>query len=225
MVALEAAAGTARSARTRYLAGKAALVLAEQTFERFAEVHLAAPFENNLRKKKERMKAATQAFNQLVEYELGEVTAAATFYLAEINTHFSDALKTSERPDGLAPQEMQEYELELEEQAFPFEEKAIQIHEKNLELIGMGIYNPWIDNSLGKLAKLMPARYDKPEVPTEVIASFETYAFEVERPAPLIKEEAVPPPAVPDEQEDDAPAAVPPAGPVSGPVPGGGVSG
>lgn len=228
IVAIEAGAGNERTPRMRYLGGKAALVLAEQTYERFAEARLVQPFETNLRKKKEKMKAATQAFNQLVEYELGEVTAAATFYLAEINTNFSDALKTSERPDGLAPQEMQEYELELEEQAFPFEEKAIQIHEKNLELIGMGIYNPWIDNSLGKLAKLMPARYDKPEVPTEVIASLEVYAFEVERPAPLVKEEApVPatPPAVPVEQEGDAPAAVPPAGPVSGPVPGGGVSG
>ena len=29
------------------------------------------------------MKATTQAFNRLVDYEVGEVTAAATFYLAE----------------------------------------------------------------------------------------------------------------------------------------------
>ena len=38
------------------------------------------------------------AFNKLVDYELGEVTAAATYYLAEIYTHFSKALMASERP-------------------------------------------------------------------------------------------------------------------------------
>ena len=185
IVAIEAAAGQARTPRTRYLAGKAALVLAEQTYDRFAEVRLVKPFDANLSKKKERMKETTQAFNKLVDYEVGEVTAAATFYLAEIYAHFSKALTESERPDGLNAQEMQEYELAIEEQAYPFEEKAIQIHEKNLELIYIGIYNPWIDKSLEKLAKLMPARYDKPEVSSDIVATPETYAFEIERPAPL----------------------------------------
>jgi len=192
MVALDAAAGEARTPRTRYLAGKAALVLAEQTYDRFREIRLVQPFEANLRKKKELMKATTQEFNRLVEYEVGEVTAAATFYLADIYAHFSKALSESERPDGLNAQEMQEYELAIEEQAYPFEEKAIQIHEKNLELISVGIYNPWVDRSLGKLARLVPARYDKPEVPSEIVASLDTFAFEIERPAPAEAPAAAP---------------------------------
>ena len=57
--------------------------------------------------------------------------------------------------------QLQEYELALEENAFPFEEKAIGVHEKNLELIRSGIYNDWIEKSLAKLAQLMPARYAK----------------------------------------------------------------
>ena len=61
-------------------------------------VRLVKPFEVNLRKKRELMKTATQKFNQLVDYEIGEITAAATFYLAEIYAHFSKALMTSERP-------------------------------------------------------------------------------------------------------------------------------
>jgi cellulose synthase operon protein C len=32
---------------------------------------------------------------------------------------------TSERPEGLNPMEMEEYELAIEEQAYPFEEQAI----------------------------------------------------------------------------------------------------
>ncbi len=182
IVAIDAAAKQ-RTPWTRYLAGKAALVLAEQTYDRFAEIRLVKPFEANLRKKKELMKETTQAFNKLVDYEVGEVTAAATYYLAETYGQFSKALTQSERPAGLNPQEMQDFELAIEEQAYPFEEKGIQIHEKNLELISRGIYNPWVDKSLGKLAKLVPARYDKPEVPTEIIASLDTFTFEIERPA------------------------------------------
>jgi outer membrane protein assembly factor BamD (BamD/ComL family) len=183
MIAIDAVAGEERTPRTRCLAGEAALVLAEKTYDQFVEVRLVKPFEANLRKKKELMKATTQAFNKLVEYEVGDVTAAATFYLAEIYAHFSKALTESERPDGLNAQEMQEYELAIEEQAYPFEEKAIQIHEKNLELISKGIYNSWIDKSLKRLAKFVPARYDKPEVPSDIVGSLETYAFEIMRPA------------------------------------------
>ena len=226
IVAIDAAAEKERTPRTRYLAGKAALVLAEQTYDRFAEVRLVKPFEDNLRKKKELMKATTQQFNKLVEYEVGEVTAAATFYLAEIYAHFSKALTESERPDGLNAQEMQEYELAIEEQAFPFEEKAIQIHEKNLDLISVGIYNSWIDKSLRRLAKFVPARYDKPEVPSEIVSSLETYAFEIERPAlpvaPVVKVEA---PATGsstvgavERGGDAAPSAVPPAAQVEKPI-------
>jgi len=218
IIAIDAAAGQARTPRTRYLAGKAALVLAEQTYDRFAEVRLVKPFEANLRKKKELMKASTLAFNKLVDYEVGEVTAAATFYLAEIYAHFSKALTESERPDDLNAQELQEYELAIEEQAYPFEEKAIQIHEKNLELISIGIYNAWIDKSLERLAKLVPARYNKPEAPSDIVGSLETYAFEIERPAspalPVVKGEApatAPSSAATVEQGGDAGATVPPA--------------
>ena len=182
IVAIEAGAGDERTPRTRYIAGKAALVLAEQTFDRFAEVKLVVPFEINLRKKKEMMKVATQQFTGLLEYEVGEVTAAATFYLAEVYARFNKDLKESERPAGLSALEREEYELAIEEQAYPFEEKAIEMHKSNLELISLGVYNEWIDRSLQKLAKFVPARYDKPEQETPVIVSLDSYEFAIERP-------------------------------------------
>ena len=65
IVALDAAAAGERTPRTRALASKAALVLAEHSFKQFAEVKLIEPFEANLLKKKELMKVATRQFNQL----------------------------------------------------------------------------------------------------------------------------------------------------------------
>jgi len=234
IVAIDAAAGEERTPRTRYLAAKGALVLAEDDYARFEAVQLVKPFNRNLKKKQELMKKSIKAFNKLVDYELGEVTAAATYYLAEIYTHFSEALMASERPvlgfdvhviqpgdtlsgiakayeadvgriarennlnrsgtivagkklkipRGLSPMELEEYELALEEQAYPFEEKGIEVHESNLKLIGQGVYNVWIDKSLQKLAKSMPARYAKPEMPGNIVSSLERFAFQVARPVP-----------------------------------------
>jgi tetratricopeptide (TPR) repeat protein len=186
IVVIDAGAGDERTPQTRTLAGKAALVLAEQTFNQFARVKLVEPFKVNLEKKEDLMKVANQQFNKLLDYEVGEVTAAATFYLAEIYADFSKDLKESERPAGLSAVEREEYELALEEQAYPFEEKAIATHKSNLELISLGVYNEWIDKSLEKLAKFVPARYDKPEEESPVIASLDSYLFAIKRPEPPV---------------------------------------
>jgi len=181
MVAVDAGAGAERTPRTRYLAGTAALVLAEQTFGQFAGIKLVEPFKANLEKKKELMKIATQEFSKLLDYEVGLVTSAATFYLAEIYADFSRDLKESERPKDLSPAERDEYELAIDDQASPFEEKAIATHKSNLDLISRGVYNEWIEKSLQKLARFVPARYDKTEEESAVMTSPDTYLFAVKR--------------------------------------------
>jgi hypothetical protein len=75
----------------------------------------------------------------------------------------------SERPTNLSEEELEQYELVIEEQAYPFEEKAINVHEKNMELLDVGIYNEWIDKSISKLALLLPARYAKTEQGSAII--------------------------------------------------------
>jgi tetratricopeptide (TPR) repeat protein len=177
IVEIDAAAGDARTARVRYRAAQSALVLSEGLYHRFDEVELVQPFERNLQEKRRRMDAALDAFGRLVDYEVGEVTAAATFYMAEVYFDFSQALIESERPSGLDPAELQDYEMVLEEEAFPFEERAIGVHEKNLELMAAGVYNRWIERSLDKLAELMPGRYAKFEASTGFIDSIDRYAY------------------------------------------------
>jgi tetratricopeptide (TPR) repeat protein len=204
IVAIDASAGSDRTPRTRYLAAQSALALAEKKFDTFVAVRLVKPFEVNLRKKHELMKTATQKFSQLVDYEIGEITAAATFYLAEIHAHFSKALMTSERPEGLSPLEREQYELAIEEQAYPFEEKAIDVHESNLKLISRGVYNMWIEKSLQKLVEFVPARYDKPEETSDIVSSLETYIYEIDRPALS----ALPEPESPEPAQVEEPGAV-----------------
>ena len=170
IVETDASGGNGRTDRTRYLAAHAALVLARPKWEAFKDVALVNPIEDNLARKKKHMSNAIGAFSRLVDYGVGEITAAATFFLAEIYYDFSVSLLKSERPTNLNELELEEYELVIEEQAFPFEEKAIEVHEKNMELLDVGIYNKWIDNSIEKLSRLLPARYAKTEQSSEVIA-------------------------------------------------------
>lgn len=164
-------AGRERSDRTRFLGANAALGLAEPLYDQLVAIKLVKPFNKNLAKKKTAMKAATDGFSKLVNYQVGDTTAAATYYLAEIYYHFNRALTESERPDNLNRLELEQYELALEEQAFPFEEKAIVTHQKNIELLSVGVGSVWIEKSIEKLGKLMPARYGKPEERTGYIGS------------------------------------------------------
>ncbi|HEB82990.1 MAG TPA: tetratricopeptide repeat protein [Gammaproteobacteria bacterium] len=170
IVDTDALGGDGRTDRTRYLAAKAQLVLLEPRLDSFRKVKLVKPFKKNLRRKKANMRRAIDGYSKLVDYQVGEVTAAATFYIAEIYYEFSVALMESERPTNLNDEELEQYELVIEEQAYPFEEKAIAVHEKNLELLDVGIYNEWIDQSIAKLAALVPARYGKTEVPSTLIS-------------------------------------------------------
>lgn len=161
--------GKQRTDRTRYLAAVADLELTEFRKNRFNSVKLVKPFKKNLTQKQRYLKQAIHAYTQLVDYQVGEVTAAATYEIAEMYYIFSRDLMSSERPTNLNELELEQYELALEEQAYPFEEKAIRVHEKNIELLREGIYNQWIDKSIAKLAVLLPARYNKHEQPSDFV--------------------------------------------------------
>lgn len=187
IVAIDRAAGEARTDGVRVLAAKSALILSEDHYRLFAEVELKQPFEKSLQAKQRKMDAALSAFGDLVDYEVGEVTAAATFYIAQVYGEFSRALLDSERPEDLGSAELQDYEMVLEENAYPFEEKSIDVHEKNLELMSAGVYNIWIEKSLAQLAVVMPGRYAKFEASTGMIQSIYTYTYRApaSTPAPI----------------------------------------
>jgi hypothetical protein len=97
--------------------------------------------------------------------------------MAEVYSNFSRSLVESERPAGLNPGDLQDYELALEEEAFPLEEKAIAVHEKNLELMSGGVYNGWTEKSLARLAVLKPGRYAKSEISSGFLGSIDRYVY------------------------------------------------
>lgn len=177
IIKTDAQAGNERTDRTRYLAAQSSLVIIEPQFDEFMAIKLVKPFKKSLTKKQKSMKSLVASYTKLVDYQVADVTAASTYYIAEIYYNFSRSLMESEKPEGLSDVELEEFELMVEEQAFPFEEKAIQVHEKNMELLTTGIFSNWIDRSIEKLAKLLPARYAKPEESISYIANIDNYIY------------------------------------------------
>ena len=199
IVRIDGAAGSERTARTRTLAARASLVLAEDLYRQFVAVRLRQPFEASLEEKKKRMDATIEAMDKLVDYEIADVTAAATFYIAETYFDLSRALATSDRPTDLKAEDLSAYEMALEEQAFPFEEKAIDVHAKNLESLQAGVFNTWTEKSLARLAELMPGRYAKNEMSSGFLGAIDTYAYRppIQNVGPALADAQAPPPEEP----------------------------
>src|SRR5262249_26105923 len=194
IVRADGAAGSERTDRTRNVAARAALELAKPVYERFAALKLVQPFDRSLQEKQRSMDTATKAFGGLVDYQVGEVTAAATFYMAEIYANFSQALRESERPADLGADALKDYEQQLPAAPHPLEEQANAVHEKQLELMRRGLNNAWTQKSLDRLAALKPETYARAEISSGFLGSLERYVYQ---PPPRAAEAALGNPTAP----------------------------
>jgi TolA-binding protein len=163
IVKADAQAGKERSARSTYLAATASLELIEPLRRSYRKAKLTVPLKTSLRKKKKLMQQSIDAYSKAIKYQVAEVTSEATYQIAEIYHGFARSLMDSQRPGGLDEEQLEEYELLLEEQAFPFEEKAIDIHLANFRRIPAGTYDEPTRKSLQVLGELMPFRYARAE--------------------------------------------------------------
>jgi cellulose synthase operon protein C len=163
IIRADAMAGAARTDRSKYLAAKATLEGVEPQAAMFTAIKLVAPLDKSLKSKRTQMEKVLTAYGKALDYGVAEVTTAATFGMAELYRQLGADLMTSERPKGLDAEAKEQYDVLLEEQAFPFEEKAIELHETNAQRTGDGVYDEWVQRSFDVLAKLKPARYAKAE--------------------------------------------------------------
>lgn len=163
LVAADAAAGAERTDRSRYLAAEASLELAKSLDAAARAIPLAVPLDRSLLARKKALEAALGAYGKVADYAVAPFATAAGFAMADLYRDFGRALLESERPPNLSTDELEQYDLLLEEQAFPFEEKAIAIHERNARLAAEGGYDEWVRASYAELARLKPGRYARTE--------------------------------------------------------------
>jgi len=171
IIVADRSAGAARTDRSKALAAKATLTLAVPAREEFKRIQLVAPLKKSLAEKRKAMEAALKAYEAAADYQVADVTTAATFESAELYRQLGKDLMSSERPKNLKKDELEQYDVLLEEQAFPFEEKAIKLHEVNAARTKDGTYDEWVQKSFSALAQLNPGRYGKVEIGEQQVES------------------------------------------------------
>lgn len=161
-------AGAQQTGRSSYLAAWASNDLADQQYRTFSAIKLKLPLKNSLKRKKSSLEKTLAAYEKTLNYGVQEFATQANYRIAEIYSELSRDLLDSERPPGLSALEQEQYNILLEEQAFPFEDQAIEIHAANSQRSWQGVYDEWVKSSFSALAKLLPGRYKKPELGVEV---------------------------------------------------------
>lgn len=161
-------AGSAKTDRSTYLAASAQAELAQPAYDEFSRIQLTLPLKNSLQRKRAALEKALKAQEQVLGYGVAEFTTEASFKIGEIYAQLSRDLMASQRPKELDELALEQYEILLEEQAYPFEEKAIEIHQANAQRSWKGTYDNGVKRSFDALAKLLPARYNKSETRVEV---------------------------------------------------------
>jgi TolA-binding protein len=156
-------ANIGRSDRSRYLAAMSSLVLAEDKVAEYKLIKLTLPLKTSLAKKKQALNDSTAALQRTLDYKVGDFSSAANYYMADLYAQLAKDLLASSKPKNLNALELEQYDLLLEEQAFPFEEQAITLHETNAQRAWRGVYDSWVQLSFAALQQLLPARYNKQE--------------------------------------------------------------
>ncbi|MFO7788657.1 MAG: tetratricopeptide repeat protein [Halospina sp.] len=154
----EGAEGTARSAR---LASRSALWLGRRAAEGFERIELGAPLEESLARKRDALAQSLDWFRRAERFGIAETATESTYRMAELYRQLAQDVLDSERPSGLTDLQADQYEMLLEEEAYPFEEKAIELHQRNQQRIPEGHWTGWVNRSLDSLADLFPARYER----------------------------------------------------------------
>jgi TolA-binding protein len=154
--------------RSVYLGSFAAMVFAIDADVAYTRIKLTQPLAKSLQKKQAALKKAIVEYERVITFGSAEYVTAAHYKLATLYTTLASDLMDSSRPDGLSALELSQYEILLEEQAYPFEETAIGMHEKNIARVSLGLYDDWVKESFTALKNTMPGRYNKPEIIAEV---------------------------------------------------------
>ncbi|PHQ26319.1 hypothetical protein CLH62_01580 [Marinobacter guineae] len=142
-------------------ASRASLVLGARAAAVFTSIELTHPLEDSLARKQSALETARQRFLD-AEALGGEAVLSESLYRrAELYRGLARDLMASSVPADLNELETMQYQMLLEEEAYPFEEKAIRLHTENHRRITSRGYDAWIGRSLGVLADLHPGRYER----------------------------------------------------------------
>lgn len=157
-----------RTDRVVYLAAYASNERSVINYDKFNDIKLKLPLKKSLQAKKKALNKTLDEQQAIIDYGVAEFVTLANFRIGEIYSNLSQSLMDSEQPKGLSELELEQYQILLEEQAYPFEEQSIEMHELNARRVDSGLYDNWVKQSFKSLRTLLPGRYNKVESVIEV---------------------------------------------------------
>ncbi|MDO3722374.1 tetratricopeptide repeat protein [Marinobacter sp. chi1] len=149
------------SEETLAWAARSALILGARAAATFTGIRLTHPLADSLDRKQVALESARQRFLEAEKFGDEVVRSESLYRRAELYRGLAQDLMASSVPDDLNEMEAMQYQMLLEEEAYPFEEKAIRLHSDNHQRIASIGFNAWIGRSLDALAKMNPGRYDR----------------------------------------------------------------
>jgi len=156
-------AGKNATARSTYLAAQSALVFAKDAKNEFDQIKLKLPLNRSLKAKKQSLAKTLTAYKKVSDYRVASFSTQSTFETGQVYRQLASDLMASERPKELDELALEQYDILLEEQAYPFEDQAIALFESNAKLSWQGLFDSWIEKSFERLSLLLPGRYKKVE--------------------------------------------------------------
>ncbi|UCG38034.1 MAG: tetratricopeptide repeat protein [bacterium] len=145
-------------------AARSQLRIAENSFSRYDAYHLQPPVEDTILRKRELLQDVIRKFVAAGSYRTADVITASNYFIGRALELFKEDILSSPRPGGFNDAELEEYELLLQEMAYPFEEKALEAYRVNVtRAVSLEILDPWIEKTYERLAELAPWAYQREE--------------------------------------------------------------
>jgi outer membrane protein assembly factor BamD (BamD/ComL family) len=114
-------------------------------------------FRDDFAKKKNVSEKIIAAYAEIIKYGSPDWAIASLTRIGLAYKNFAKTIGDSPRPKGLDDEQLEMYESELQNRAFPLEEKAVEAFEKALEKsFELNIYNEWTLTAENMLAEFKP---------------------------------------------------------------------
>ncbi|WP_323750814.1 outer membrane protein assembly factor BamD [Marinobacter sp.] len=140
-------------------AADGALILGARAADEFASIALVHPLEETLIRKQTVLERAQNYLQEAEAFAGKAVVTEVLFRRAELYRLLAADLMASKVPAELNELETMQYQMLLEEEAYPLEERAMALHTQNHQKISAHGYDKWIARSLDTLAVMHPGRY------------------------------------------------------------------
>jgi tetratricopeptide (TPR) repeat protein len=149
--------------KCKWFAAQAAFEMSEYLYEDYSAYKVPPDFKKLLKaltEKAKLFKEAEKSYNEVLNYKSGYWTAGALFRIGLVYNEFVKELNSIPIPEGLTPEQEQEYVGTLEERIRPAEEKALGAFDQALSLAHeQKVYNDWSKKCGEYAAKVNPQSY------------------------------------------------------------------